>query len=160
VLDHLADVVAEHLVRQARAGADVVQVFDTWGGLLPAADYAAVAAFGLRRIAARLAAEGIPSVLYVRAGAHLLDVTRSLGFSALSVDATVDLGALAGVPTQGNLDNTRLLGGRAAIADGLDRIFAALGNRRDHIVNLGHGVLPGTPPEAVALLVDELRRRG
>jgi uroporphyrinogen decarboxylase len=160
VLERLADVVAEHLVRQARAGADVVQLFDTWGGLLPAADYAAVAAPGLRRIAARLAAEGIPSVLYVRAGAHLVHLTSGLGFSALSVDSTVDLASVRGVPTQGHLDNTRLLGQRAAIADGLDRIFAALGPRRDHIVNLGHGVLPSTPPEAVELLVEELRRRG
>lgn len=160
VLDRLADVVAEHLVRQARAGADVVQVFDTWGGLLPAADYAAIAAPGLRRIAARLAAEDIPTVLYVRAGAHLVNVTKGLGFSALSVDSTVDLGAVNGLPTQGNLDNTRLLGGRAPIAEGLDRIFAALQNRRNHIVNLGHGVLPSTPPESVEILVEELRRRG
>lgn len=160
VLDLLADAVAEHLVRQARAGADVVQVFDTWGGLLPAADYAAVAAPGLRKITARLAKEGIPAVLYVRAGAHLVEVTKTLGFQALSVDSTVDLANVRGVPTQGNLDNTRLLGGRAAIAEGLDRIFAGLGGRRDHIVNLGHGILPSTPPDAVSILVEELRRRG
>ncbi len=160
VLDGLADIVAEHLVRQARAGADVVQVFDTWGGLLPAADYAAIAAPGLRRITARLAAEGIPSILYVRAGGHLVEVTRRLGFSGLSLDSTVDLAGVSGVPTQGNLDNTRLLGPRAAIAEGVERIFAALGRRRDHIVNLGHGVLPQTPPDAVSALVDEVRRRG
>ncbi|MDP2316135.1 MAG: uroporphyrinogen decarboxylase [Pseudomonadota bacterium] len=160
VLDRLADAVAEHLVRQARAGADVVQVFDTWGGLLPAADYEAIAAPGLRRITKRLAAEGIPAVLYVRAGAHLVDVTRNLGFSALSVDSTVDLAHLHGIPTQGNLDNTRLLGGREAIAEGVARIGAALGGRRNHIVNLGHGVLPSTPPDAVSVLVDEVRRLG
>jgi uroporphyrinogen decarboxylase len=159
VLDRLADVVAEHLVRQARAGADVVQVFDTWGGLLPAADYEAVAAPGLRRISARLAEEKIPSILYVRAGAHLVALTKTLGFSGLSVDSTVDLATVHGVPTQGNLDNTRLLGGRDAIADGVARVLGSLGGRRDHIFNLGHGVLPSTPPEAVSMLVEELRRR-
>jgi uroporphyrinogen decarboxylase len=160
VLDHLTDAVIEHLVRQARAGADVVQVFDTWGGLLPAADYEAVAAPGLRRIAKRLADEGIPSVFYVRAGAHLVDLTRTLGFTALSVDSTVDLARIVGVPTQGNLDNTRLLGGRASIAEGVARIGAKLGGRRNHIVNLGHGILPSTPPDAVSILVDEVRRLG
>ncbi len=158
VLDQLADVVAEHLVRQARAGADVVQVFDTWGGLLPAADYAAIAAPGLRRITARLRAEGIPSILYVRAGAHLVDLTRGLGFTGLSVDSTVDLASISDLPTQGNLDNTRLLGGRESVAEGVARIGAALGGRRNHIMNLGHGILPSTPPDAVSWLVDEVRK--
>ncbi|MDP2308456.1 MAG: uroporphyrinogen decarboxylase [Pseudomonadota bacterium] len=171
VLEQLTDAVIEHLVRQARAGADVVQVFDTWGGLLPAADYEKIAAPGLRRIAKRLAAERIPSVFYVRAGAHLVDVTRTLGFSALSVDSTVDLARFAAspgrasIPTQGNLDNTRLLGGRESIAEGVARIGAALGlhqpgGRRNHIVNLGHGILPSTPPDAVSILVEEVRRLG
>lgn len=160
VLDRLADAVAEHLVRQHKAGADVVQVFDTWGGLLPAADYAAIAAPGLTRITRRLAEENIPSVLYIRAGGHLVQVAKRLGFSGLSLDSTVDLATVTGVPTQGNLDNTRLLGPRDAIADGVARIYAGLGRRRDHIVNLGHGILPNTPPEAVSILVDEVRKRG
>ena len=157
VLDRLADTVAEHLARQVRAGADVVQVFDTWGGLLPAEDWARIAAPGLRRIAQRLA--GTPTVLYIRAGAHLVDVARDLGFTALSVDSTVDLSTVPG-PTQGNLDNTRLLGSPDAIEDGVRRIHAALGGRRDHVFNLGHGVLPSTSPEAVSILVDAVRRLG
>lgn len=160
VLDQLADAVIEHLIRQSRAGADVVQVFDTWGGLLPAADYAALCAPGLRRIAARLRAEGIPAILYVRAGSHLVELTKGLGFAGLSIDSTVDLAAVRGTPTQGNLDNTRLLGPREGIAEGVRRIFDALGGRRDHIMNLGHGVLPSTQPDAVSALVDEVRRRG
>ncbi len=160
VLDRLAEVVAEHLIRQARAGADVVQVFDTWGGLLPADDYLAFAAPGLRRIAARLAAERIPSILYVRAGSHLLGVTQDLGYSALSLDSTVHLGEVHGLPTQGNLDSTRLLGPAEGIVDGVCRIVKSLGNRRNHIVNLGHGILPATKPEAVATFVDAVRRFG
>ena len=160
VLDRLADAVVEHLLRQAKAGADVVQVFDTWGGLLAPADYAALAAPGLRKIASRLAEAGVPAILYVRAGAHLVDLTQTLGFAGLSVDTTVDLGRIHGIPTQGNLDNTRLLGPREGIADGVARIYDALGGRRNHIVNLGHGVLPSTPPDAVSVFVDEVRRHG
>jgi uroporphyrinogen decarboxylase len=160
VLHALADAVAEHLVRQARAGADVVQIFDSWGGLLPADDYARFAEPGLRHIAARLADAKVPSVLFVRAGPHLVDLTRDLGFSALSVDSTVDLAGVRGIPTQGNLDNTRLLGPATAIEEGVRRIAQSLGGRRDHIFNLGHGVLPSTPPEAVGSLVDAVRRLG
>lgn len=162
VLGLLADAVAEHLVRQHRAGADVVQIFDSWGGLLPVEDYAAFAAPGLRRISERLRAEDIPSVLFIRAGAHLAQLSTTLGYSGLSVDSTVDLAALrtAGVPTQGNLDNTRLLGDPAGIREGVRRIHASLGGRRDHVFNLGHGVLPSTSPDAVAVLVDEVRRLG
>jgi uroporphyrinogen decarboxylase len=161
VLDRLADAVAEHLVRQARAGADVVQVFDSWGGLLPREDYETFAAPGLRRIAARLRDEQIPSVLFVRAGPHVAELTTKLGFTGISVDSTVDLAGIRGIATQGNLDNTRLLGfSPDAIVDGVRRIHYALGGRRDHIFNLGHGILPQTPPEAVAAFVDAIRRLG
>ena len=157
VLDLLADVVAEHLLRQITAGADVVQVFDTWGGLLPAEDWKRHTAPGLRRIAQRLGTT--PCVLYIRAGGHLVAAAQELGFTALSVDSTVDLASVRG-PTQGNLDNTRLLGTHGAIDDGVRRIHAALGGRRDHVFNLGHGVLPSTPPEAVTHLVEAVRRLG
>lgn len=159
VLSRLTDAVIDHLLRQARAGADVVQVFDTWGGLLPAADYARVAAPGLRRIAEALSAAKVPSVLYVRAGAHLVSQCATFGFSALSVDSTVDLARVPGV-TQGNIDNTRLLGPPEAIEAAVRQLYDTLGGRRTHIANLGHGVLPSTPPEAVATLVACLRRLG
>jgi uroporphyrinogen decarboxylase len=159
VLDALTDAVIEHLLRQARAGADVVQVFDTWGGLLPAADYEALCGPGMRRIASRLAEAGVPAILYVRAGAHLVGVCSKLGFSALSVDSTVELGSVPGV-TQGNIDNTRLLGPKEGIDAAVARMFSALGHKRTHIVNLGHGVLPSTPPDAVSVLIESLRRQG
>lgn len=158
VLMKLADTVADHLRRQVDAGADVVQVFDTWGGLLAAEDYEELHVPALRRIVERLS--GVPVVLYLRSGAHLVDTSRKLGFTGLSVDTTVDLAQFSGVATQGNLDNTRLLGAREGIAEGVARIHGKLGGRRDHIFNLGHGVLPSTPPEAVQAFVEEVRRLG
>jgi uroporphyrinogen decarboxylase len=85
---------------------------------------------------------------------------KKLPFTAFSVDHTVDLTEARNVlqkPTQGNLDNTRLLGGETAIAEGVERVLSAVGE--DHIFNLGHGVLPSTPPEAVSFLVNYLRSK-
>ncbi len=154
----LADVVAEHLRRQADAGADVVQVFDSWGGLLPAEDWAALQGPALRRLREQLA--GVPVVLFVREGPHLVGEAARLGFDALAVDATVDLGSVPGV-SQGNLDNVRLLAGRAAVDAGVARAAAQLrGRGGGHVWNLGQGLLPSTPPESVGWFVDAVRRAG
>jgi uroporphyrinogen decarboxylase len=155
VLRRLAVLVASHLARQVQAGADVVQVFDTWGGLLPEEDYARFALPGLQYIAGCLGST--PSILFVRGGAHLLHRLVPLGFSALSLDSTTDPSRVHGVATQGNLDNTRLLGPASAIDEGVLRIHRALGGRRNHVFNLGHGVLPQTPPESVAAFVAAVR---
>lgn len=156
LLGLLADLVAEHLARQLDAGADVVQVFDTWGGLLPADAYARFAAPGLRRIRERL--DGRRVVLYVRQGAHLVELTRGLGFDALSVHETVDLARLGGV-TQGNLDPT-LLHAPEAVRGEVAKLVRALGGRRTHVVNLGHGLLPDTPVEGVQALCDAVAELG
>lgn len=154
----LADCVSDHLRAQHEAGADVVQVFDTWGGLLSASEYQRWCAPGLAAIARSLGST--PSVLFVRAGAHLVELTRSLGFSALSLHDTVDLDQVHNVPTQGNLDPTTLLAGSAAIEAEVARLHRQLGGRRNHIWNLGHGILPPTPPEAVGTFVAAVRRLG
>ncbi len=158
VLDQLAGIVVEHLRRQHAAGADVVQLFDTWGGLLAAPDYARFIIPSLRKIAAGL--QGIPSVLFVRGGGHLLPLLSDLGFSAYSLDHNVDVAEarrILGRPTQGNLDNTRLLGPPEAVREGVLRIHRSLAGARDHIWNLGHGVLPPTPPDSVASFVEAIR---
>jgi uroporphyrinogen decarboxylase len=158
LLDVLADAVTAHLRAQIAAGADVVQVFDTWGGILPASAWTRLCAPGLRRIVAALG--DTPSVLFVRAGAHLVEAARGLGFTALSVHDTVDLDTVRGIATQGNLDPTVLLAGDDAIVAEVRRIHGALGGRRDHVWNLGHGVLPATPPESVASFVAAVRELG
>lgn len=151
VLARLGALVSDHLRRQVAAGADVVQVFDTWGGLLSAADYESVAAPSLQEIASSLVA---PSILFVRGTTPLLPAIRGLGFTALSVDAATDLGSIRGIPTQGNLDPEVLFAGPEAIAAGVRGILDRLAGRVDHVMNLGHGVLPTTPPEAVAQFVE------
>lgn len=157
LLSGLAELVAEHLIRQVQAGADVVQVFDTWGGLLPLELYRRFASPGLRHIRRRLG--DTPVLLYVKAGSHLVGETATLGYSGLSVAETVDLAAVRarGVVTQGNLDPTLLFAGREVITEHVGKIHAALGGRRDHVFNLGHGLVPTTPPEGVGHFVDAVR---
>lgn len=160
LLDGLAELVADHLVAQAEAGADAVQVFDTWGGLLPTETYRTFVAPGLRHIVSRVG--DTPVILYVKAGSHLVDVTSTLGFTALSVAETVDLADVRarGVRTQGNLDPTVLHADRSVIREHTHRIHAALRGKRDHVFNLGHGIVPSTPPEGVAAFVEAVRDLG
>lgn len=177
LLDLLADAAADHLAAQAEAGADALQIFDTWGGLLPAPDYQRHVLPSLLRLHARLSARlsarpganlsaraGRPPVLlFARNGGHLLPALARTPFDAFSLDATVDLVEARRIlrrPTQGNLDNTRLLGAEAAITEGVQAIRAALKGAPDHVYNLGHGILPQTPPEAVTTFVRAVRAGG
>ncbi len=161
VLARLADAVADHLIAQAKAGADAVQVFDTWAGQLDAERYLRFVAPGLRHISERLEDAGVPGMLFLRGAGDRITSLGSLGYPAVSVDATTSLAAvraaLPGVTTQGNLAPETLLEGDDAIRAGVAAIHAATGGAANHIYNLGHGLLPATPPEAVGTFVQAVR---
>ncbi len=164
LLESLADAVSGHLIEQLRAGADAVQVFDTWGGILGETAWRHLSLPSLRRVQASVAkaVPGARTLLFVRAG-HLTAAALEAGYSGISLHDTaslVDARRLAGrtVATQGNIDNTVLLAGPDAIRAEAARVGRELhaGERGGigHIVNLGHGILPSTPPEAVAMLCE------
>ena len=165
ILDLLADAVADHLAAQADAGADALQIFDTWGGLLPVADYRRSVLPGLHRLHARLRATSkrVPVLLFARGGGHLLPLLAETAFDGFSLDAAVDIPTARYIlkrPTQGNLDNVRLLGSAEGIRAGVADIHAALcasGGTSGHVYNLGHGILPQTAPEAVQTFVGAIR---
>lgn len=161
ILTKLADAVADHLIAQAAAGADVVQVFDTWAGRLDAARYMAMVAPGLRHIAQRLHAAGVPGILFLRGAGDRVSALEGAGFPAISVDATTSLvavrEALPGLVTQGNLAPEILLQGDEIIQAGVNAIHDAVRGAPNHIYNLGHGLLPQTPPEAVGAFVRAVR---
>lgn len=165
LLDHLADAVAGHLIDQLRAGADAVQVFDTWGGLLGETGWRQLSLPSLRRVQLAVS-EAVPdarTVLFVRAG-HLTNAAMDAGFSAISLHDTASLVQAREVAaiTQGNIDNTALLAGADAIRAEVARLGRELalgpGRSTGHIVNLGHGILPSTPPEAVTTLCEAVAR--
>ncbi|MBP7149437.1 MAG: uroporphyrinogen decarboxylase [Acidobacteria bacterium] len=161
LLGKLARLAGAYLVAQHRAGADAVQVFDTWAGLLSLAEWRRLVRPHLLALLERLGAAGVPRILFAHDAAHLLDGLVELPWEALAVDWRVDLPALRRAvgekrALQGNIDPVALLAGpesaRAAARDLLARM-----PRRGHVVNLGHGILPQTPLASVEALVDTVR---
>lgn len=168
LLEKLADAVSGHLIAQLEAGADAVQVFDTWGGLLGDSAWRQLSLPSLKRVQASVthAVPGARTVLFARAG-HLTEAALDAGYSAISLHDTASLPvarrlAGSGVATQGNIDNTVLLAGPDAIRDEAARLGRELheGPRGGlgHIVNLGHGIMPSTAPEAVATLCEAVAK--
>ena len=157
LLDRLGRLCARYLLSQHRAGADAVQVFDSWAGLFPRVEWRQRVRPHLDRLLRRLDDAGVPRILFLHAAPQLVDEYASLPCEALGVDWRTDLGALRrrrpDLCLQGNLDPAVLLAGQDAIRREAGRLLASV-PRRGHIVNLGHGVLPDTPLQAVQTLVD------
>jgi uroporphyrinogen decarboxylase len=161
----LADCVAQHLIAQLEAGADAVQIFDSWASGLPPRAFEDWVIAPTKRIVAKVRAAH-PAALIIgfpRAAAMqgYERYARETGVNALSLDTSVLLSwaveALpANVALQGNLDPVVLLAGGDALTRAVDDILAITRNGPS-IFNLGHGVLPQTPPEHVAALVEQVR---
>ncbi len=155
LLGRLAEVGRRYLAAQVRAGAQAIQVFDTWAGVLSPADYEAY----VLPHAARLleGARGVPAIHYVSGGASLVELLVRAGAGIVGVDARVPLagtwGRLGrGVGIQGNLDGARVLAGREPAEAGARRVLDEAAGRPGHIFNLGHGIVPGTDPALLAHL--------
>ena len=164
LIETLTEAVARHLAAQVEAGAEAVQIFDSWAGVLAPGERRAYSLGPIRRIleALRETAPGAPAIVFPRGvGAAAADYAALEGAAAVSVDTTVDpawaareIQPLAAV--QGNLDPALLAAGGPALEEEALRIASALGGGA-HVFNLGHGVLPETPPDHVARLVAAVR---
>ncbi|HEX2065800.1 MAG TPA: uroporphyrinogen decarboxylase [Candidatus Thermoplasmatota archaeon] len=154
----LADAVADHLAFQARAGADAVQLFDSWADILSPRDYAALALPGVQRAVRRFREQAAaPLLFFARGSSHLLPLLGRTGADAYSVDWRVDLSDVRrlhpGKALQGNLDPTLLLAPVGTVRAETARTLEQLGGD-GHVFNLGHGILPQTPIEAVQAMVE------
>ena len=166
LLDLLEDCVAAHLLAQLEAGADAVQIFDSWAGGLPDDAFARWVVAPTRRIVDKVrTAKPDAKIIGFPRAATLQGYERyaaETGVDAISLDTAAPMGwaaqRLSGkVAVQGNLDPIALLAGGAALAGSVDRIVDAM-RGRPFIFNLGHGVLPETPLEHVAELIARVRR--
>ena len=166
ILDVNARAVADLLNAQIEAGAQAVMLFDTWGGTLDAAGYERFSLQYSRRVVAALRkeAEGrrVPSILFTKGGGAWLEAMAASGCDALGVDAATDLGQARRrvgnrVALQGNFAPELLLESPQRVRAEARRVLEAFGAAPGHVFNLGHGILPRTPIESVAALLDEVR---
>ncbi len=158
LLSKLAAAMIDYLRLQIEAGAEAVQIFDSWAGLLGLDEYRRFALPFVRAIVDGVRDGGAPIIYFVNAGPHLLDAAAEAGSDVLGVCWRTPLDVVArrvgnDVALQGNLDPHVLMADPAVVrrraADVLDR----MAGRSGHIMNLGHGILPDTPLASVEALV-------
>jgi len=155
LMDKLARVVTDYLSRQIRAGAQAVQLFDSWVGCLSAGDYAEYVLPHVQQIFEGLKRENVPTIHFGTGTAGLLKLMKKAGGTVIGVDWRLHLDeawATVGhdVAVQGNLDPVVLFAPRHEIERRVEDILQRAAGRPGHIFNLGHGILPNTPVESVA----------
>jgi uroporphyrinogen decarboxylase len=167
IIDAIADMTIDYLSGQAEAGAEAVQLFDSWAGSLAPAQFEKWVIAPTARIVAGLKTRhpGLPVIGFPKgAGGRLGAYARETRVDAIGLDETVDPEWAARelppeLPVQGNLDPLALLAGGAALESGVDRILSVF-RGRPHIFNLGHGIVKETPVAHVERLVARIREAG
>jgi uroporphyrinogen decarboxylase len=166
LLDRLADVAGAYLVEQTRHGADIVQIFDTWAGILSRDAFLSFSLPAIARIVAHVKAHSdVPVIVFAKgANASLDDISRC-GCDVVGLDWTVDLGAVRAategrVALQGNMDPVALYSSPDVIRAEVRRILASYGPGPGHIFNLGHGILPDVPVDHARAMIDAVKEAG
>lgn len=159
LMEKLTVLVGGYLRAQARAGADALQLFDTWAGLLSPEDYAEFALPYNQAVIREVSQAGVPIIYFATGASGMLELVASSGAGVLGIDWRIDLGEARrrlgpGVAVQGNLDPVALLGDWPGLQRRAAGVLESAGGLPGHIFNLGHGVLRDTPPDNVRRLVD------
>ncbi len=160
LLQMLTDTTIAYLKGQAEAGADVVQLFDSWGGLLSPSDFETFSLQYMRQII-RSVKEDCLTIVFAKGAWFALDMMSTTGADGLGIDwcITPQLArkfAGKNVTLQGNFDPARLLGPVASIKKGVAEMIDAFGTQR-YIANLGHGILPNVPVDHARAFVDAVK---
>lgn len=156
----LSDAITRYLSAQIDAGADAVQLFDSWIGALGPDDYARYVQPHVTKIFAALG-DRVPTIHFGTGNPALYPLLKAAGGHVIGVDQRTDLGATwdaigTDVAVQGNLDPVTLLGPSDVMIRKADAVLRSAGGRAGHIFNLGHGVLPGAKIDQVRALVDHV----
>jgi uroporphyrinogen decarboxylase len=167
ILDVNARTVIDYLNAQIEAGAQAVQIFDTWGGALAYGKYQEFSLSYMKQVIAGLKREHdgrkVPVIVFTKGGGLWLEDIAASGCDAVGLDWTVDLADARRrigdkVALQGNFDPNALFANPAAIESEVDRLLASFGEGEGHIFNLGHGISQFTNPEHVTTLVDSVHK--
>jgi uroporphyrinogen decarboxylase len=165
LMGKIATTVSAYLNAQIEAGAQAIQVFDTWAGILTPGDYEKYALPHTREVLDSLRRGGVPVIHYANDCATLLPLIRTLPLDVIAVDWRIplDQAALAvgdSVALQGNMDPTMLFLPPKEIEGRVRDVLARGRSAASHIFNLGHGILPPTDPEHAAAMVEAVHRLG
>ncbi|MBL9215631.1 MAG: uroporphyrinogen decarboxylase [Opitutaceae bacterium] len=157
LMEKLTAALIEYFLMQIRAGADAIQIFDSWGGIVAGQDYEAASLRWIREII-RALPQGFPVILYAKGTPSQLTDQAFTGASVLGVDWTVDLGVVrrlvpGNVALQGNLDPVLMNTTPEIVRHETNRLLETMRGARGHIFNLGHGIMPQAKIECVEALV-------
>lgn len=167
ILDVNAEAVAAYLNAQIAAGAQAVQIFDTWGGMLADGDFQRFSLAATKKVVDRLVrtseGEKVPVIVFTKGGGEWIEEIAACGCDAVGLDWTTNLSRARkavgdAVALQGNMDPLALFGSEETIRREVRRVLDAYGTvgRGGHVFNLGHGINQFTPVESVQILVDEV----
>jgi uroporphyrinogen decarboxylase len=166
LLDKLSDAVAAYLNAQIANGAQAVQIFDTWGGILTTRDYLALSLAPMQRVVEQLhrTSEGrrVPVILYTKGGMGWLESIAETGCDVVGLDWSIDIDVARTrvgdkVALQGNMDPTMLYAKPERIREEVADILARFGHGTGHVFNLGHGITPDVPPEHAIAFFEAVR---
>ncbi len=165
LLDKLADAVTEYLNAQIAAGAQVVQIFDTWGGILSTHAYKSFSLHYMKKIVAGLTKEvdgtPVPVIVFTKNGGLWLEDIAECGAQCVGLDWTIDIGTAKArvgdkVALQGNMDPSILYSSPDSIRAEIAMILQGFGYGNGHVFNLGHGITPEVDPENVKVFIESV----
>ena len=162
LMDRLVRALTAYVLMQIEAGADAVQIFDSWAGIVPAAEYEAASLRWIRQLIAALP-PSFPVILYAKGVAPSLPALSRTGAKVLGLDWTVDLAGArrslpAAIAVQGNLDPVLMQTTPEIVRTETTRLLESMRGTAGHIFNLGHGITPSAKIECVEALVDTVTR--
>lgn len=163
LLEKITSTVIDYLSAQIRAGAQAVQIFDSWAGILSPYDYQNVIFPHVKSAIKVLKKYGVPVIYFVNDCAGLLDIAKKSGADVIGIDWRVDMGRAVKslgkrISVQGNLDPLVLFGPKEHIEERVQDVLNKAETARGHIFNLGHGILPETPVENAIAMVEAVHR--
>ena len=163
LMEKLVTVIADYAAQQVAAGADVIQVFDSWVGALSPSDYGEYALAPTTALIRNIQALGVPVIYFGVETSTLLPLMRHTGADVLGLDWRTPLDRTwreldFSVAVQGNLDPITLFAPEKVLEARVAEVLAAAAGRPGHIFNLGHGIVPTTPVDAVLQVVQQVKR--
>lgn len=162
LLEKISDAVAEYLSAKIEVGANAIQIFDTWGGLLSQSDFKEFSLQYIEKVISKIKRKEEPIIVFAKGVHHSLDDLANSGADVISLDWTMNLGEVRNkigskVALQGNLDPTVLYANKDKIKEEAVKVLSSFGKGSGHIFNLGHGILPDVDPENAKYLVEVIK---